>query len=46
MGYSLYLESSLLWRKTMVHVLDLPSCIAQGPTMEDALEATPRAIRA
>jgi predicted RNase H-like HicB family nuclease/uncharacterized damage-inducible protein DinB len=30
----------------MVHVLDLLGCIANGPTAEDALEATPEAIRA
>ncbi len=30
----------------MVHVLDLLGCIAQGPTTEAALEATPEAIRA
>lgn len=30
----------------MVHVLDLPGCIANGPTTEDALARTPEAIRA
>ena len=30
----------------MVHVLDLLGCIAQGPTTEAALDATPGAIRA
>ena len=44
--YALYLESGPRRRKTMVHVLDLLGCIAQGPTTEDALEATPGAIRA
>jgi len=28
----------------MVHVLDLLGCIAQGPTTEEALQATPEAI--
>ncbi len=44
--YALYLESGPRKRKTMVHVLDLLGCIAQGPTTEAALEATPEAIRA
>jgi predicted RNase H-like HicB family nuclease len=44
--YSLYLESGPRRRKTMVHVLDLLGCIAQGPTTEAALEAIPAAIRA
>lgn len=44
--YNLYLESGPRRRKTMVHVLDLLGCIAQGPTTDDALEATPEAIRA
>jgi predicted RNase H-like HicB family nuclease/uncharacterized damage-inducible protein DinB len=43
--YALYLESGPRRRKTMVHVLDLLGCIAQGPTTEAALEATPEAIR-
>lgn len=42
--YSLYLESGPKRKKTMVHVLDLLGCIAQGPTTEAALEATPDAI--
>ena len=46
MEYKLYLESGPRRRKTMVHVLDLLGCIAQGPTTEAALEATPEAIRA
>lgn len=46
MEYELYLESGPRKRKTMVHVLDLLGCIAQGPTTDDALEATPEAIRA
>jgi predicted RNase H-like HicB family nuclease len=28
----------------MVHVLDILGCIAQGPTTESALEATPDVI--
>lgn len=44
--YDLYLESGPRRRKTMVHVLDLLGCIATGPTTEDALAATPDAIRA
>lgn len=44
--YALYLESGPRRRKTMVHVLELLGCIAVGPTTEDALAATPDAIRA
>jgi uncharacterized damage-inducible protein DinB/predicted RNase H-like HicB family nuclease len=44
--YALYVESGPRRRKTMVHVVDLLGCIAQGPTTDDALEATPDAIRA
>jgi predicted RNase H-like HicB family nuclease/uncharacterized damage-inducible protein DinB len=44
--YALYLESGPKHKKTMVHVLDLLGCIAQGPTTEAALEAAPEAIRA
>jgi len=44
--YGLYLESGPKRRKTMVHVLDLLGCIANGPTTEEALAATPEAIRA
>lgn len=43
--YSLSLESGPKHKKTMVHVLDLLGCIAQGPTTEAALESTPEAIR-
>jgi predicted RNase H-like HicB family nuclease/uncharacterized damage-inducible protein DinB len=43
--YSLYLESGPRRRKTMVHVLDLLGCTAQGPTTEEALEVAPGAIR-
>ncbi len=44
--YLLYLESGPRRKKTMVHVLDLPGCIAKGPTTDEALAATPDAIRA
>ncbi len=44
--YGLYLESGPRRRKTMVHALDLLGCVAVGPTTEDALAATPDAIRA
>jgi predicted RNase H-like HicB family nuclease len=44
--FDLYLESGPRRRKTMVHVLDLLGCVAVGPTTEDALAATPEAIRA
>ncbi|MDO8690990.1 MAG: hypothetical protein Q7R39_13430 [Dehalococcoidia bacterium] len=45
MNYDLYVESGPRRRKTMVHVLDLLGCIAQGPTTAEALEAAPEAIR-
>ena len=44
--YPLYLESGPKRRKTMVHVLDLLGCVAVGPTTEEAIEATPDAVRA
>jgi len=44
--YDLYLESGPRRRKTMVHALDLLGCVAVGPTTEEALAATPDAIRA
>ncbi|HEX9056784.1 MAG TPA: hypothetical protein VF818_04565 [Ktedonobacterales bacterium] len=44
--YDLYLESGPRRRKTMVHVPDLLGCVAVGPTTDDALAATPDAIRA
>lgn len=43
--YPLYVESGPRRRTTMVHVLDLLGCIAQGPTTEAALDAAPDAIR-
>ncbi len=44
--YPLYLESGPKKKKTMVHVIDLLGGIAKGPTTEEALNATPDAIRA
>ncbi len=44
--YRLCLESGPRQRKTMVHVVDLLGCVAQGPTTAAALAATPDAIRA
>lgn len=44
--YDLYLESGPKRRKTMVHVPRLLGCIANGPTTDAALDATPEAIRA
>ncbi len=44
--YGIYLESGPKRRKTMVHVPDLLGCVAVGPTTDDALAATPDAIRA
>ena len=43
--YRLYLESGPKMRMTMVHVLDLLGCIANGPTTEAALEPAPSEIR-
>lgn len=45
-SHDLYLESGPKRRKTMVHVLDLLGCVAVGPTTEEAIAATPDAIRA
>jgi predicted RNase H-like HicB family nuclease len=44
--YRLYLESGPKRRTTMVHVPELLGCMANGPTTEEALDATPEAIRA
>lgn len=41
---ALYLESGPRQRKTMVHVLDLLGCTAQGATTDEALAATPAAV--
>ncbi len=43
--YALYLESGPRMKTTMVHVLDLLGCVANGPTTEAALDATPGEIR-
>lgn len=45
MEYNLYVESGPKRKKTMVHVPDLLGCFAVGPTTEQAIEATPDAIR-
>lgn len=45
-SYALYLESGPKRRKTMVHVVDLLGCVAIGPTTDEAVAATPDAIRA
>ncbi|HEX9036641.1 MAG TPA: type II toxin-antitoxin system HicB family antitoxin [Ktedonobacterales bacterium] len=44
--YNLFLESGPKRRKTMVHVPDLLGCVATGATTDEALAATPDAIRA
>lgn len=43
--YPYLAESGPKRRKTMTHVLDLPGCIAVGPTTDEAVAATPEAIR-
>jgi predicted RNase H-like HicB family nuclease/uncharacterized damage-inducible protein DinB len=43
--YRLYLDHGPKRRKTMVHVIDLMGCIANGPTTDEALDRTPEAIR-
>ena len=43
--YAVFVESGPKRRKTMVHVMDLLGCVANGPTTAEALEATPAAIR-
>jgi predicted RNase H-like HicB family nuclease len=43
--YRLYLESGPKHMKTMVHVPELLGCIATGPTSDDAVAASPDAIR-
>jgi predicted RNase H-like HicB family nuclease/uncharacterized damage-inducible protein DinB len=43
--YSLVLESGPRRKKTYVHVLDLPGCMARGDTTEEALDNAPGAIR-
>jgi predicted RNase H-like HicB family nuclease/uncharacterized damage-inducible protein DinB len=44
--YALYLESGPQKTTTMVHVVELPGCVANGKTTDAALAATPDAIRA
>ena len=43
--YDLFIEHGPMRKKTFVHVPGLMGCIAQGPTTDEALEATPNAIR-
>jgi len=43
--YRLYLDHGPKRKTTMVHVIDLMGCIANAGTTEEALEATPDAIR-
>jgi uncharacterized damage-inducible protein DinB/predicted RNase H-like HicB family nuclease len=44
--YALYLESGPKRRKTMVHIPELAGCVQTGPTTDEAVAATPDAIRA
>jgi predicted RNase H-like HicB family nuclease/uncharacterized damage-inducible protein DinB len=44
--YTLYLESGPQRKKTLAHVLDLLGCVVQGDTTDEAVAATPDAIRA
>jgi predicted RNase H-like HicB family nuclease len=44
-NYPLYVESGPRRMHTMVHVFSLLGCTAQGPTTQQALKATPHAIR-
>ncbi len=43
--YHVHLESGPQRRRTMVHVLELLGCTANGPTTEEALAATPEAVQ-
>ena len=43
--YDLYVESGPQRKKTLVHVLDLPACVVQADTTDEALAAAPEAIR-
>ena len=45
-AYDLYLESGPRRKKTMVHMLALLGCVANGPTTDEALARTPAAIDA
>lgn len=42
--YELHLESGPKKRKTMVHIPQLPGCMANGPTSDEAVAAAPDAI--
>ena len=44
--YDVYLESGPQRKKTLAHVLDLLGCVVQGDTTDEAIAATPDAIRA
>ena len=44
--YAVYLESGPQRKKTLAHVLDLLGCVVQGDTTDEAVAATPDAIRA
>lgn len=44
--YSLYAESGPQKRKTLIHVGELPGCVANGATTAEAVAAAPDAIRA
>src|SRR5256885_14154992 len=44
--YALYAESGPQRKKTLVHVLDLLGCVVQGDTTDEAIAASPDAIRA
>jgi predicted RNase H-like HicB family nuclease/uncharacterized damage-inducible protein DinB len=44
--YDLYLESGPQKKSTLVHVLGLLGCVANGKTTDEAVAATPDAIRA
>jgi len=43
--YGLYLDHGPKRKKTMVHVIDLMGCVHNGPTTDQVLEETPKAIR-
>lgn len=44
--YKLYLESGPQRKTTLVHVIELLGCVANGKTTDEAIESTPDAIRA
>lgn len=43
--YDLYAESGPKHRKTYIHVPQIVGCVARGPTTEEAVAASPEAIR-